>query len=355
MYVRHLRASAPRSAAPVALLALLPLLACVHPAAVPTAPAAPPAPHLPAPVADLYVRHVGQPVDPLVAQVLGTRPWEEVLSGAAAGVALKAVNRIEVDLARARWAAVRAGYPYPVDRVDIVHVAHDAVPALPLPTSGDIGLVRARGPDDDIWVVLSGRGGPELPAIPREAQVGDSIALGELSWRAAGPAGDVREVAGSLVLDRAGEWLLQARQGDTVVATLPVYVGASMPEEAPVGAAVSGQDAEEATFNAVAEVWKWYGREAPVRDTGIDSVARVRLRQVQDGAPGASPAVLLRRAGFVDGASGAECKAPTLAECIEQMWWSPEQHAVFAAEYRALGVATQTEPGGVRVVVMAAR
>lgn len=338
-------------------LAFLPLMACVHAAAPATAPALPPAPHLPAPVADLYVHHVSAPVDPLVAQVIGTRPWEEVLSGAAAGVALKVANRADVDLARARWAAVRAGYPYPIERLDTVHVAHDTVPTLSLPTSGDIGLVRARGPDDDIWVLLVGRGGPELPPIPREAQVGDALPLGGLQWKVAGPTGQVRDATGTIVLDHAGEWLLQARQGESVLATLPVYVGATMPEDAPVGAAVSGTDPDEATFNAVASVWKWYGREAPVRDTGIDSVARVRLRQVQDPSGGARPeaATMLRRAGFVDGAGGGECKAPTLAECIEQMWWSPEQRAVFAADFRSLGVATATEPGGVRVVVMAAR
>ena len=335
------------------------LVGCVHPAppvavVVPGGP-----PHLPAPVADLYVHHVGTPVDPLVAQLLGARPWEEVLSGAATALALKAAARESTDLLGARWAAVRAGYPYPVDRMEVVHVRHDALPALVIPTTGDVGLVRARGPDDDIWVLLVGRGGAALPPIPRQAQVGDALRLGEHAWRAAGPDGRVQDVGETLVFDRAGEWMLEARSAGGVVAKLPVYVGQAMPEFSPIVSLLSGQDPEEATFNALAGVWEWYGREAPQRDSGMDSVARVRLREAQaanaGGPAGTLPAALLLRAGFMEGGDGSECRAANLLECIEQMWWSPDQRAVFAVDYRSVGVAMATEAGGVHVVVMAAR
>ncbi len=332
---------------------------CVHPE--PPAAVVDPgaAPHLPAPVADLYVHHVGTPVDPLVTQLIGVRPWEEVLSGAATALALKVAARESTDVMAARWAAVRAGYPYPVERMEVVHAPHDALPQLAVPISGDIGLVRARGPDDDIWVLLVGRGGAVLPPIPREAQVGDALRLGQHRWRAAGPDGAVQDVAETLVFNRAGEWLLQARDADGVLANLPVYVGQPMPEVSPLISALSGQDPEEATFNAVSGVWKWYGREAPQRDSGVDSVARVRLREVQAanaGGPSAAPAAtLLRRAGFVEGGDGSECRAATLLECLEQMWWSPDQRAVFSTDYRSVGVAMATEAGAVHVVVMGAR
>lgn len=332
---------------------------CVHPAP-PVAVVDPgAAPHLPAPVADLYVHHVGTPVDPLVKQLIGARPWEEVLSGAATALALKIAARESTDLLAARWAAVRAGYPYPVERMEIVHTAHDELPQLVVPATGDIGLVRARGPDDDIWVLLHGRSGAALPPIPREAQVGDAVRLGLHQWRAGSPDGSVFDVGETLVFNRAGEWLLQARGADGVIANLPVYVGQPMPEVSPLLSVLTGKDPEEATFNAVAGVWKWYGREAPQRDSGVDSVARVRLREAHaanaGGAAAAPAAALLRRAGFVEGGDGSECQAATLLDCLEQMWWSPDQRAVFASDYRSVGVAMATEAGGVHVVVMAAR
>ena len=196
------------------------LLGCVHHAPEVVAPPVPSAPHLPAPVADLYIRHTGQPVDPLVTQVLGGRAWDEVLSGAASGLALTLAARGEVDLSAARWAAVRAGYPFQVLGVDVVHVAHEATPTLNVPTDGDLGLVRARGPDDDIWVVLHGAGGPDLPPVPREAHVGDFVPLSGATWRASSPDGEVRALTGGILLDRAGEWLLEAR--DAFV-TIEIY------------------------------------------------------------------------------------------------------------------------------------
>lgn len=332
------------------------LVACAaHRAPEPVGPAAPSAPHLPAPVADLYVRHIGQPVDPLVVQVLGGRPWEEVLSGAASGVALALVARGEVDLSAARWAAIRAGYPFPVLTMDVVHVEHDVAPSLNLPSDGDLGLVRARGPDDDIWVVLRGAGGPDLPRLPREARVGDFVPLSGASWRAASPDGATRTLEHGVLFDQAGEWLLQAVSEGRILATLPVYVGEPTPDTAPFAGELSGEDPEEATFNALASVWEWYGREPPVRDTGMDSVARVRLRALGEAGTPESSATLLKRAGYVDGANGAECQAASLRECLEQMWWSPDQRAIYAGDFNSVGVATSSEGRGVRVVVMVAK
>lgn len=330
-------------------------LSCVHHTAEVVAPARPPAPHLPAPVADLYVRHVGRSTDVLVVQAMAGRPWEEVLSGAATTLALTLAARGAADLSTARWAAVRAGYPFPVLGFQVVHAPHDEVPALSLPATGDVGLVRARGPDDDIWLVLHGAGGPELPPIPREAAVGDFVALSGSSWRASNPYGVVKELGTGVVFDRAGEWLLQAYSGATILATLPVYVGESTPENPPFVGDLSGDNPEEATFNAVAAVWDWYGRDAPLRDSGMDSVARVLLRALSQGSAPEAAEVLLRRAGFVDGAAGAECEAESLRACIEQMWWSPQQRGVLAGEYASVGVATSNNGRGVRVVVLAAK
>lgn len=341
---------------PLSLLSMaLPLaVACAHrnAAVVPLPP--PPAPHLPAPVAPLYVQHIGRSPDRLVVQVMAGRPWEEVLSGAATAIALTLTSRGEADVSTARWAAVRAGYPFPVLGLQVVHAPHDQVPALSLPATGDVGLVRARGPDDDIWVVLHGGGGPSLPPIPREAAVGDFVALTGPSWRASNPFGVVTELGTGVVFDREGEWLLQAYSGATILATLVVYVGESTPEHSPFLTEVSGADPEEATFNAVAAVWDWYGRDAPLRDSGMDSVARVRLRSLSQGAAPEAAEVLLRRAGFVDGAAGAECEAESLRACIEQMWWSPAHRGVLAGDYASVGVATSNNGHGVRVVVLAA-
>lgn len=343
------------------MIGLLPvLLACAKTGTPPKLAEA--APRLPAPVADIYGHHVTEPSDPLLARAMGSLPWDEVLSGAAAGVALDLADDVAASPYRLRWRAVRAGYPYPITHYASARVAQGAMPDALLAEvrargaqGGDTGLARARDGEEDIWVYLAGRPRAELGRIAREYAVGEAAELGPGRWKVADPAGGVRETNGRLVLDRAGEWLVQAVDAQGPVATLPLYVGRDTPLEPPITADAAGDTVEARAQAVLAALWGWYGRDAPAFDTGLDSVARARLNLLLAGGPVPAAEEQLRRAGFVDGpVAGADCRAADPVACLDGIWWSPDRRAVLAGDFRALGVASAVRDGETILVVVGA-
>src|SRR5688572_17487151 len=85
-------------------------------------------PTLPSPKGEVYATVRATPPDPLVARVARDLPWDEVLSGAAAGVALEAVAHRAVDDYVVRWKAILAGYPFPIVARAITTVPNGKVP-----------------------------------------------------------------------------------------------------------------------------------------------------------------------------------------------------------------------------------
>ncbi len=319
---------------------------------VPTAAEIGLTPRVRSPRGTLYVHGSRPPIDPLVAQVLGGKAWDEVLSGAAVGVALEALSGAPLDAALARWRAVVAGYPYPITAVASESVPVDTLPhrlmaALP-ELEGDLGLVRVRGMDGDLWVLLLGRSRAELPPVPREVSLGQSVDLaGHCSWTVGDPNGGFRTLSGKFEPDQRGEWLLQARRGDEVVATLPIYVGEGTPEGQPIP---PNTDAR----GALQELRGWYGLPELGDEPLLDGIARARLRAAVEGLPNPAVSDQLRAAGFDGvGASGG-CKAATVQDCLYALWWDPEDRAVLVGASIGIGIASVESEGQVRLMLVSA-
>lgn len=315
-------------------------------------------PTLPSPRGDVYGHGAATPKDPLVARVAEGVTWDEALSGAAAGVALALLSGQPADAATVRWKAVLAGYPYPVVAKTVAVSDHGEVPGALVAEARrqagegiDLGIVRARGREQDVWVMLVGERRAELPPVPREVAVGDAIALGAgAEWTVADPFGAVRRVAGDLVADAEGEWLLRATVGGDVVATFPVYAGTRTPEAPPLAVTASGATPEALARATVDAVRDAYGLAPYAADAALDSVARSRMRTLREGGEPPAAEGQLRAAGFVDGAvAGAWCRAATVNACLDQLWWSVERRGVLVGDYGSVGVAAATE--GAEVVL----
>ena len=342
------------------------LLACApHPATPAPTPVSADAanqPRLPAPVANVYTHVRATPGDALVAAAMAGAPWDEALAGAAAGVALDLAEDVPVDMYGLRWRAVLAAYPFP-----IVERATATAEIGKIPTElaaqararaqagADVGLVRARNGDKDLWVLLVGDRRGEVPRVAREYQVGDSVTLGEGAFAVSDPLGQVRPAAKVMSLDMQGEWLLQARDERGTLATMPVYVGMATPKEPPIQDDARGATPEDQARDLLGAVWSWYGRPTPTWDDTLNLVARVRLKALAAGETPEAVERQLRAAGFVGvPVAGAECRAASVAACLDGMWWSPERRAVLVGGFPEMGVAVGAQDGQVTIVLVGA-
>ncbi|MCK6525862.1 hypothetical protein L6R49_31045, partial [Myxococcota bacterium] len=259
------------------MTSLLLLFACAKPADTTKLPEDPGPPVVPAVVAPVYTDAPGAPRDPLVAWAARDLPYDEALAGAAAGVAFEMLaTGGGLDPSGLRWAAVRAGWIWPVQGVASELVADGAMPAgmvsevrAGLKPGQAIGLVRVR--DDkgagDLWVALTSTPAVALAPIRREQDVGATVTFGVkadtpapegLQVLAASPS--LRLVSGpSLTLDEPGEWVVELRQaqggGVRPLAQLPIYVGEPTPDDGPFEAAdAPPADVGEALRGAIAGV-----------------------------------------------------------------------------------------------------
>lgn len=337
-------------------------LACAKPAP-PPAPAADPAlPRLPAPVASVYTHVVGTPGDPLVAAAMAGLPWEEALAGAASGVALDLLAGKQVSTYDLRWRAVLAAYPYPVveratARVAVGEVPQDLVTHAQerAKAGADVGLVRARDKDGDLWVLLVGDRRGELGRIPREYAVGESVGLGGATWVVSDPLGQLRPAGTSLTLDMAGEWLVQARDARGAIATMPLYVGVPTPQEAPILNDAQGASVVSQAQDLLGALWRWYGRDSAEFGTTLDAVARVRLGGVLAGSTLPAVGDQARSAGYIGvPVAGSECRATDIAACLDGIWWSPERRAVLVGDFEELGIAAEARDGQVVMALVGA-
>ena len=170
---------------PFAILTTLVLMGCPRSSPVPEIVNWSDAPRLPSPTSGSYTREDAAPTDPAVRLVMAGRSWDASLSGAAAGLALEAVNG---DGGLTRWeireALWRAGYPYPVDNARGWSTARETPPpqavaawvAAQSPTA-DVGLVRARASDGDAWVGMAANPRLDVGVQPRKVAVGSSVAV----------------------------------------------------------------------------------------------------------------------------------------------------------------------------------
>src|SRR5690606_1977516 len=100
-----------------------------------------------------------------------------------------------------------------------------------LDPSVDLGLVRARGDEQDAWVALTAAPRLSVGRQPRQVELGHRLTLPShpgARWTVVDPSGEIMtgdlDTPAQIVLDLGGEWLVQVEDAQGVAAKFPVYV-----------------------------------------------------------------------------------------------------------------------------------
>ena len=354
-------------------LVWLSLSAC---APKPTPPAEPVAdeddtPILPAPDAAMYAHGPSVPKDPMVALAANGLPWDEALSGAAGAIA---VSGKSPTMPAVRWAAIRAGYPYPVITAVSGMADNDVppqgmlekVPGMLRP-GDDLGLARARVGASDMWVALIGRTHSRLVPFPREVGVGDAVMLAPASesrepfqWTLVSPHGELRSGAlpANVVLDQMGEWWLEVdAPGGAVVVSVPLYAGMTTPPQPVVleGATVAGPtEATAALLDGVNHVREAFELPGLSVDSTLTTLADWPLEQVVGGTWDREDGEKrLMAAGFVGGpVAQLVCTEASVPDCVDGWLRKPRDRArLLDPGFRVFGLAIQVRTDGVTAVL----
>lgn len=350
---------------PALLLALL--IGCVP--KVPPEAALEAPPKLPAPRAAAYVNVTGVPSDPVIARLARGLAWNESLSGAAAGLALNwASGEGELAAWEVREAAWQAGWAWPVAEVRGWMTPQAASPPQELvdwlatvdPTH-DLGLVRARGARGDAWVGLSGAPRGTLAVQPRQIDIGGVLSFAPMSGAelaVADPIGVVKtyrlDEPRDVHVDVAGEWLVEVRDPQGLIALFPVYAGMVPPEAAVLTERQRPASGDHATteFRALLnEVREIYGRAPYAEDLLIQSAANALV----DKTTTSSASELAKTLGYdQDRTWKLSCTARTLADCADRLLWNPRARPALLVEQADAGLAAELVAEGVHVVVLVA-
>lgn len=317
---------------------------------------------MPAPRGEIYTQAAVPPTDTVLRKAMTGLPWDEVLAGAASGVALDLIDGVSTNAYRLRWAAILAGWPFPILSFNSFQSGYDDIPkdllvkAQAAAAKGQvIGVSRGRQADGDIWVLLVSERRGDLGPIPRDPGLGDTLPLLGASFVLADPEGRIQEVgAGDFPLQRPGEWLLEAYDSDgRKIAVLPLFVGGTAPLAPPIVADISGPT-DISTLQLYNSVRNWYGLEDVEREMPLDSVARARLKMVRDGSVLPQASAMLGAAGYLNvPTAAAECQAATVASCLDGIWWSADKRWIFQGDFSVMGIASEAVDGGVRLVLVA--
>lgn len=336
------------------------LLACARPPLAPVTPGAPP--RIPSPQSAMYVAISETPRDPIVA-----RAWphevDEGLSGAAAAIGMTVSVAGSLPTGELRWRAILAGYIWPIRLASVASVPTEQLPpdmvalAEQHDTTGDIGLVRTRDGEMDTWVLLVGEPGGQLPGFAREISPGATLTFPGFETRVSEPDGDLRAGGTAVKFEQAGEYLIELSKGGIKAGSFPVHAGLRTPLAAPFAGAATAENAgdlDEEVLVRMDALDVWYKRPAAERDPMLDTVARSRLRAWVSGQTMVPATEHLAGAGYLDGFGGV-CRAATVADCLDAMWWSVDDRAALSAPMAAVGWAAQPAAGGVAVVVVGQR
>ena len=309
-------------------------------------------PIVPAPVAPIYTRSPGAPADPLVRWAMPQA--DESLSGAAAALAFVHDEHGAVDEAAVRWALIRAGWPYGYAKVDLTTVEPDAVPQALVATSQELpegtsaGLARVRGEDGDTWVLVVGAISQELPAFPRESDIGEQLDLGT-SQRSLAPSGRIHE--GPVVFGEPGEWLVEVGE-----VRVPVYVGEPTPEDGPFLSVETGRPSEAEAVASTTDRLNVLRDLLGTTDVEVDPVLNVvagdEAERRAGGAVGDGREEAIRGAGY-DGAVGElVCTGQTVQGCLDNLFWSIDARQHLGEEtYTHAGIGARWTASGLVIVV----
>lgn len=325
-------------------------------------------PQLPAPRAGSYTRLASRPSDPVIARLVGNLTWDVSLSGAAAGLALAALEGETGMYAwQVREKAWDAGYPYPATRVRLWTTPRESAPPpelleflKTLDPSVDLGLVRARGDEQEAWVALTASPRLSVGRQPRQVEVGHRLTLPATPgarWVLVDPVGGV--ISGSLdtsaehVLDVTGEWLVQVEDAQGVAAKFPIYVGMAPPKLGLLddeGAPLNDDELRRRATDLLQELRLVYGLEEWTGDVLLQATARNALSEGVDDVD-----ALARRLGFDPRRFGKlECRAITVEDCVDRMVWSPTTRSALLSRTTLWGLAARREQPGVRILALVA-
>jgi hypothetical protein len=346
-----------------ALLICLTFVGCPKPTVPPAAPWES-VPHLPSPTASVYNRSPETPPDRPVAGL------DASLSGAAAALALELVQGKPLSLTRwrVREALWRAGYPYPVDDAKAWTAGPSGAPPPQLldwlaavHDDDDLGLVRARGHDDDVWVALKARPAVKLGPVPRQVPLGGKLVLPAIpgaTWAVADANGNLQrgDLTAPVELDAgsAGEWLVEVSVDGASVALFPVYVGMVPPAVSLITDGPSLRTAADAlarTESLLAGIRDVYGATPLARDFMLDAGARSLL----NGNAGSQDGVAKSLGLPAEQTALWECTGTTVEACLDRVVWKPENRRALLDDQSGLGLAARVDDAGVHLVGIVSR
>lgn len=341
-------------------------LACGPKSSGPSTGPLPSIPKIPAPQAVRYSIDLDSPKDMLVEQMVRGLPWSESLSGAAAEIALKVVER-PIRLQDAQWAAIRAGYPYPVDKiivgdVDIDQFPKDLQKMLQTTSAKRLGVVRVRMGSMDRWVVLFSNDGPLTEGFSRELAIGEELAVeGEGQYTLLSPTGSVEH--GQLPFKQsmgAGEWWLEVTSSKGKL-SVPIYVGEGTPVHPlfmteDVGLEIDKPDQlEEDAFILIEDMRERQGLVSVFEDSSLlESFAEQALESVLNGTWNREEGIqLLEKVGFVGGpVYQITCQGESVYACLDDLSWTIEgRQALLDPEIRSIGLTAHVQTNGVVMVL----
>lgn len=348
-------------------------IGCAHqPTAEPTGVSPNESPILPAFQGKRYIHSPGTSRDPLVAQVLegSGLVWDESLSGAAGGIAL---GRQAAHLDGAHWSAIVAGYPYPVVNLVQGETTPGAWPDGLLDTlkglaqpGDDVGLVRARRGDEDVWIGLIGRPPFLLAPLNKEVEPGAQIRIqnvdsSSLRYTLVSPTGQMQQGAlpVSLTLAQVGEWWIEIKQEPNGGQLgLPIYVGMKTPDvsllELPGRAVASEQGAMAEAEVLLQQIRDDFGLGPLLEDGTLSALAQRPLEEHMAGQWDAIAGVeRLHAAGFVgEGTAQVFCMAETVAACLSDILEQAKPRAaLLQPEQTIFGGRAHVHPEGVQLMI----
>ncbi len=336
---------------------LLTILACPPKQ---TAALGPAVPVLPAMSAPLYAWTHGVPPDEAVALVSQGLPWDEGLSGTAAAVALAVTAGEPIDRAQVRWAAYRAGWPYPVEEVIVQEVPKGELPERPngFAAADAVGVARARGATGDVWVWLTSQAPVVLVPFPREQALGTSFRVeagggGSLQYRLVSPGGVIS--TGQEPLAEQGEWLLELESAGSRW-VLPLYVDMLTPADAPYPWVHELPGDVSTTERQALTVLDEYRAEFESgvleRDPLLDKAASRALEAWQQGTPLPPAKERLGKLGMTGSLYELTCIGPTVPTCLDDLYWALDHRgALVDSDLQFVGVAAAVEPNRVLLVL----
>ena len=324
-------------------------------------------PKLPSPHSGTYARAPSTPRDPVIASITGHHTWDASLAGAAAGLAVsRLMDDRSITAWRAREAAWRAGYPYPVVQIRAWSTEPQSEPPDALiqwlgtvPKTSDLGLVRARDADMEIWLAMVGNVRHDVGVHPRHVNPGSDHTLpliDDLTFQLVAPSGHL--TSGSLatkqafILDEQGEWLTVINDAEGRVAAWPTYVGILPPSNNLLDEIniTASQQLELDVLDALNEVRAIYGAPMWTRTPVLDALAATLHEDTSRDIR-----TLGESLGYAaEKVHAWSCRLDSTYACLDAMLWEPTFRRGLLGDSTEAGVHLKTTSAGVTLMGVAA-